>query len=384
MSDTLPADVASRRRTETWLRTFINTTRDAVVTIDRQERIVLFNPSAERIFGYTHAEVLGQKVHLLMPEPYASEHTHYIERYEQTGQRHAIGRIRTVAARRKNGEIFPIELSVTEIDLGEEIRYGAFIRDISDKLRLQEQLLERERLAAIGTTAAKFAHEVGNPLNGMYLVAQRLDRQLTKLPGVSEALSPHVQSLMGEIRRLNVLLDEFRTLAQRQKLNLQPTSPTLVIQDVLTILAPQFAAQGITVEPKTLSEMPASDMPEIEADGEKLKQVLLNLCKNAVEAMPSGGTLTIRTTQAGDQLSLEVQDTGGGIPEGVDIFEPFVTTKAQGTGLGLTISRQIIAAHRGTLSYESELGQGTTFTVRLPLSHQAEIDETDEIAERAD
>ena len=108
MSDTLPEDVTSRRRTETWLRTFINTTRDAVVTIDRQERIVLFNPSAERIFGYTHAEVLGQKVHLLMPEPYASEHTHYIERYEQTGQRQAS--VRNSSSNTFSRRISPIRL----------------------------------------------------------------------------------------------------------------------------------------------------------------------------------------------------------------------------------------------------------------------------------
>jgi signal transduction histidine kinase len=114
------------------------------------------------------------------------------------------------------------------------------------------------------------------------------------------------------------------------------------------------------------------DLPLIEADGEKLKQVLFNLCKNAVEAMPAGGTLTVRARNAGAQVSLEVSDTGVGIPEGVDVFAPFLTTKDRGTGLGLTIVRQIVAAHKGTLTYHSTPGQGTTFTVTLPVT-QSEI-----------
>ena len=111
-------DVTEQRRAEAWVRSLIETTQDAVISIDRQARIVLFNAAAERIFGYQPEEVVGQKVNMLMPEPYASEHDGYIERYERTGEPHAIGRIRTVSARRKNGETFPIELSVAQIRLG--------------------------------------------------------------------------------------------------------------------------------------------------------------------------------------------------------------------------------------------------------------------------
>ena len=126
-------DISEVRRGQAWLQSLIETTQDAVLSIDRQGCIVLFNPAAERIFGYTRHEVSGQKVNMLMAEPYATEHDEYIARYEKTGEARAIGRIRTVMARRKNGELFPIELSVTEIAVDKEVHYAAFIRDISEK-----------------------------------------------------------------------------------------------------------------------------------------------------------------------------------------------------------------------------------------------------------
>jgi signal transduction histidine kinase len=124
-----------------------------------------------------------------------------------------------------------------------------------------------------------------------------------------------------------------------------------------------YTAQGVSVE----QDLPP-DLPLVRADGDKLKQVLVNLCKNAVEAMPQGGELLVRAHHAGGQLTVEVADTGVGIPAGVNIFEPFVTTKSEGTGLGLSIVQQIVAAHGGTLTYTSEPGKGTTFTVALPLA----------------
>ncbi|MGN6719504.1 MAG: PAS domain S-box protein, partial [Candidatus Binatia bacterium] len=157
------------QKSEAWLRNLVATTQDAVVSIDRRGCVVLFNQSAERIFGYKAGEIVGCKVNVLMGEPYAAEHDGYIERYENTGEPRAIGRIRTVTARKKDGTLFPIELSVTEIDIDQNVHYAAFIRDISDKVELQKQLMESEKLAAIGGTAAKIGHEIANPLNGIYL-----------------------------------------------------------------------------------------------------------------------------------------------------------------------------------------------------------------------
>jgi two-component system sensor kinase FixL len=361
-------DITERQRAQTLLQNLVQTAQDAIVSIDQRGRIELFNPAAEQIFGYTRAEAVGQNVNMLMPEPYASEHDEYIRRAQRTGEFRALGRTRVIAARRKTGEVFPIELSLAKIAMGEEVTYGAFIRDISEKVRLQEQLLERERLAAIGTTAATFAHEVGNPLNSMYMSAQLLERRLARQQGeVDERALVSLRNLMGEIRRLVSLLDEFRTLARRQKVNLQSVSLTAVVEDVLAVESLSYKAQGITIE----RSLPA-DLPLVQVDTEKMKQVVLNLCKNAAEAMPEGGKLSVSVSHAGDQVSLEISDTGGGIPAGVDIFEPFITTKPKGTGLGLTIVRQIIAAHDGTLTYHSTPAQGTTFTITLPVPRQVQ------------
>jgi two-component system sensor kinase FixL len=308
--------------------------------------------------------VQGQKVQLLMPEPYASEHDGYVARYQRTGEPQAIGRVRTVAARRKNGELFPIELSVTEFAVGSAVRYGAFIRDISDKVRLQEQVVERERLAAIGTTAAKLVHEIGNPLNGMAVTAQLLQRRLDRQrEGLDEKVQAAVRALRGEIGRLAGLLQEFRSLSRQQPFAFAPTNLRAVVHEVVTTELPHWAERGVRIK-----QPQPDELPPVLGDGDKLKQVVLNLCKNAVEAMPEGGTLSLRLHKTQEGLTLEVADTGLGIPEGVNIFEPFVTTKPEGTGLGLAIVQQIVAAHGGSLRYTSALGSGTTFLLTLPLA----------------
>jgi PAS domain S-box-containing protein len=356
-------EVTERERAETWFRSIIETTQDAVISIDRQGRIVLFNPSAERIFGYAKAEVQGKKVNLLMAEPYASEHENYTACYESTGEQRAIGRIRTVAGRRKNGEVFPIELSVTVVTTQGDARYAAFIRDVSEKTRLQNQLIESERLAAVGATAAKLAHEIGNPLNGMSMTAQLLERHLTRQREVvGEPAKSTLRRLMDEISRLSNLVREFSSLSRREKYSFRPTSLPALIEKVLQFEMTQYAALGIRVE-RAFPE----DLLPVYADSGRLKQAILNLLKNAAEAMPRGGTLTLRAHNSGEQVVLEIVDTGLGIPDGVDIFEPFATTKESGTGLGLVIVRQIISAHGGTISYSSERGKGTVFRLTLPL-----------------
>lgn len=356
-----------KERAETWLDRLIEATQDAVVSIDRQGRIVVFNPSAERIFGYTKTEAEGQNVRLLMPEPYASEHESYIARHKETGERRAIGTIRTVIGKRKNGEIFPAELSLTEVTTQDDIRYAALIRDTSEKSRLQNQLIESERLAAVGATAAKLAHEIGNPLNGMAVTAQLLERRLAKQGRITEeAVEPALRRLMDEISRLSNLLHEFGSLSRREKYRFEPSSLPRAVAEVLDFETGNYAALGIRIA----QDFP-EDLPPVPMDADKFKQAILNLIKNAIEAMPRGGTLTVRAYSSAQDVVLEIADTGLGIPEGVDIFEPFATTKSSGTGLGLVIVRQIVSAHGGTVSYSSERGNGTVFRVALPLDSPA-------------
>jgi two-component system sensor kinase FixL len=364
LSKTLQAEIQEREKAEHWLHSLIETTQDAIVSIDRQGRVVLFNPAAERVFGYTKNEIQGRKVNILMAEPYASEHDSYIARYEKTREAHAIGRIRTVAARRKSGAIFPIELSVAEVSTGDEVRYAALIRDISEKTLLQQQLVDSERLAVAGMTAAKLAHEIANPLNGMYVTIQLLEKKIEQAVGDDDAIKSLLQRLAGEVERLNHLLHDFSDISRRETYALAPVNIAELVAEVVEIEADAFEQRGVRVEqsfPKNL--------PMVRGDRDRLMQALLNLCKNAFEAMPGGGLLILRGHCMGDEVVVEVVDSGEGIPEGLDIFEPFITTKSTGTGLGMMIVRQIIAAHSGRLSYSSEPGKGTTFEIGLPIAY---------------
>jgi signal transduction histidine kinase len=202
---------------------------------------------------------------------------------------------------------------------------------------------------------------VGNPLNGMAVATQLLQRRLRKYD-LDDHIHAAVRALMEQILRLSNLLQEFRSLSRRQEFVWRPTNLTAVVQEVLAAELPLYTERGITVEQRF-----ALDIPLVQADSDKLQQVVFNLCKNAVEAMPAGGTLTVRVHHTEEQAILEVADTGAGIPLGVNIFEPFVTTKAEGTGLGLAIVQQIVEAHRGILTYTSTPSQGTTFRIVLPV-----------------
>lgn len=357
-------DITMRRRVENWMESLVTTTQDAVVSIDRQGRVVLFNPSAERIFGYERREISGQNVARLMPEPYAREHDGYIRHYERTGERRAIGRIRTLEARRKDGTVFPVELSVTEIPLDEEVHYAAFVRDISDKKRLEELIAEKERLAVVGATAASFVHEIGNPLNAMSMTAQLLEKRLERdCDLLDESVFRQLRNLREELRRLTGLLQDFRALARQESYDLRATDLREVCKEVHALHEHAYRRQGV----EFVLSVPAG-LPLVRADHDKLKQALINLCNNALEAMPMGGTLEIGAASDPGALTLEIRDTGTGVKENIDVFQPFATTKAKGTGLGLMITRKIIAAHGGTIAYQSEPGKGTVFRITLPES----------------
>ncbi len=349
------------RRDGDWLRSLIETSQDAVISIDRQAQIVLFNPSAEQIFGYTAEEVAGKKIDLLMAEPYTWESGGTGSHHQQTDKARA-GQTRLLMAKRKNGEQFPIEVSLTEVAADKDVPYAAFIRDVSEKSRLQAQLVESERLAAIGTTAAKIGHEIANPLNGMYLTVQLLEQRLAR--GVAESdgqVAANIKKLRDEIGRLNQLVQQFRALARRDKFEFRPLRVADLIEDVVTVQQPLFASLGIEIELCL-----ATDLPPINADRDKLKQAMLNLLKNSIEAMPGGGKIKISGSATSDMVTIEITDTGTGIPPDIDIFQPFVTTKNQGTGLGLVIVRQIVTGHHGAVSYHSEVGKGTKFLISLP------------------
>jgi len=352
-------DITARKEAENWRRKLIETTQDAIVAIDRKAQVVLFNPAAEKMFGYGAEEIIGKKINLLMPEPYASEHDSYIARYERTGERRSVGKVREVTGLRKSGEVFPIELSLTEIDPNHEVRYAAFIRDTSEKAQLHDALVERARLASLNEIAAKVAHEMGNPLNGMAMTIELLERRIATAS--NEDIATRIKRIGNEVSRLKNLLHDFRSFSIQESYDFQPIDLANVAQDICFLETPHYASRNIRVEVEV-----KPGLPPVLADRNKIKQALLNICKNAEEAMPEGGTLMIRAYQSQSNVILELRDSGIGIPENVNVFEAFKTTKTSGTGLGLLIARQIVSRHEGLLSYTSEPGKGTTFRLTLP------------------
>jgi PAS domain S-box-containing protein len=228
--------------------------------------------------------------------------------------------------------------------------------DLTEMKHLQQKLVDGERLATVGTTAAMFAHEVGNPLNNMYLHLQLLDRNLRKNDG--EQFLDEVKFLKDEIMRLDGLLNDFRSLAKNRDFAVEPVDLARVLADTIT--------RHVHADNVSVTRVLDDTLPPLVANPDKLKQVFLNLLKNAVEAMPDGGELRVVLRRDGETFVVEVTDTGVGIPPDVDVFEPFKTTKPAGTGLGLAVVKQIVTGHGGTIEHNSESGGGTTFRVVLP------------------
>ncbi|HZD40529.1 MAG TPA: HAMP domain-containing sensor histidine kinase, partial [Terriglobales bacterium] len=176
-----------------------------------------------------------------------------------------------------------------------------------------------------------------------------------------QAVQSTLRRLRDEIGRLNQLLHDFRSLSRREHYYFQPTSLAAIAGEILTTEAEHYAGKKIHVE----QHFPR-DLPWVHVDRDKLKQALWNLCKNSVEAMPQGGTLRLKAYASGNEVALEIEDTGIGIPSGIDIFEPFTTTKSSGSGLGLMVVRQVVSGHGGKLTHTSAPGKGTTFRLTIP------------------
>jgi signal transduction histidine kinase len=231
-------------------------------------------------------------------------------------------------------------------------------RELEDTHR---RLRESQVLGTLGTAAAKVIHDLANPLNAISTSVQLLERYLAT-NSERHLIAEIVQDLKEENDRVHKLIEELRQFTRPLELNLEPINVTkMLLQVIHEVSMVCTDSHSIEIEPK-LSEAP----PMVTADHEKLTRVFLNLCKNSLEAMPEGGKLTLRCYAREKNIIVEVQDTGFGISKDMNLFEPFTTSKPNGWGLGLSIVRQIILAHGGTIEYDSELGKGTTFTICLP------------------
>ena len=262
-------------------------------------------------------------------------------------------------------EIFTSETLTPEAPLLDALsQIGIELGGIVERKRTEERLRQNELLATIGLTAAKLAHEISNPLNGMYTAMQLLEQVLKDRKLAQDDFIPAtIRDLKKELDRLRVLLQEFRTLSRPMKFDFEIVDVSEIAREVANFELPRYAQQGITIT----FDFPA-DLPKANVDGEKIKQALLNLCQNAADAMPNGGTLTVRGYKLWEALCIEVHDTGAGLPERMNVFDIFTTTKRSGTGLGLPIVQQIVSGHSGGITVSSEPGKGTMFRLTLPIN----------------
>jgi signal transduction histidine kinase len=237
-------------------------------------------------------------------------------------------------------------------------------RHLREVRGLEAEVDRRERLSALGNLAAAVAHEVRNPLNAISVGLQRLKEEFRPSDNHAE-YARFVELMQGEVKRLNGIVEEFLSLARPISLKPDQVRVGELLQEVTALVQADADARrvrlGLVVPP---------DLPAVRLDRDSVKRVFLNLILNGLEAMPSGGTLTISASALRGSLILTVEDTGDGIPADLlpRIFEPYVTTKAKGMGLGLPIARRIVEAHGGRIRVESRQGSGSCFTITLPVA----------------
>jgi PAS domain S-box-containing protein len=342
----------------------IHSATDAIVTINEDHIIIGFNQGAEKMFGYTREEALGQDLNIIIPPPYKAEHRDYVRRYVATREARVIGKHVRLSAQRRDGSEFPMSISFSVAEIRDNLYFTGIIRDITEYQEMEDRMLQTERLAAVGNTVTHITHEIKNPL----LIIGGFARQLLKLPGWDEKNRRRLTIMAEEVTNLEKMVAEMRDFVRRPPAAKQRGRLETTLAEALELFQDTFRESKVKIH--RVEEGP---VPELVFDPKLLHQVLLNLFNNALEAMPRGGELTVTTRVRGEYAEIVVADTGEGMtPEvAANIFQPYFTTKAKGTGLGLAISQSIIQEHGGEIEVESAPGQGSTFTIRLPLAKPA-------------
>ena len=345
------------RASEARWRSVIDSAVDGIIVIDVKGCIESFNPAAERLFGYSEADVLGKNVNILMPSPYHEEHDAYMSRYLRTGEKKIIGIGREVNGLRRDGTTFPLRLSVGEMNVNGERKFTGIVADLSARVRMEEQLREQTSLARLGEMAAVIAHEVKNPLAGIRGAIQVIGGRLPK----DSKDAAVIKEIVNRIDALNELIKDLLLFARPPHPRPLPVDVADLVRTTADLLAGDPALRGVAVQI-------AGAAPPVMADAELLKILFQNLLVNSAQAMQGRGDIRITLQPVNGFLRVTVRDAGPGIAADVlpRIFTPFFTTKARGTGLGLATARRIVEAHAGRIAIESAPGAGTTVTVELP------------------
>lgn len=395
---------AELRSAERRSRQLIEESLDPIIVADQEGNISLFNPAAQKTFGYSEQEVLGRPLTMLIPPELRDAHRRGLERYVKTREPRLVGTTVTMNGLRRTGEIIPLEISLSVLDLPDRNLFLGALRDLTERHRMQAQLVQSEKLASLGLLSAGMAHEVNNPLayvaNNLAVVERDVinlvrlvttyEQALPTLKSDQGGLAREIDQLAEEIdldylranlptilkssrqglKRIADIVQSLRNFARLDRAETDQLDLQEAIQSSVEIIRGRLNRHNITVD------LPQGELPTVVCAPVQINQVLLNLLVNAMQAIEAGtrggGRIEVRVWQAEDEVSVEIADDGIGIPPGdlPRLFDPFFTTKAvgEGTGLGLPISHGIVTDHGGRIEVESTPGQGSRFRVILPLA----------------
>jgi len=349
------------------LESIVNDSADVIFSLDNQQRIRSWNLAAERVFGWRADEILGKPFNVIVPpELVRAGEIDRIEREVHGEGHYSLETVRLA----KDGRRVPVEVSVSLLrdPQGQPIGRSAILRDITERKRLEAEKLRAERLAVIGAMSARLAHEIRNPLSSITLNIALVHDEVDALTKDNAAAANEARLLLrsidSEVHRIQRVTEDYLQFARMPKPRRELISLNDVLGQGLAFMESLFQATRVVV--RTTFD---PSLPSIQADEGQLWQAILNLVRNALEAMPDGGTLSVSTSRNQSSAILTLSDTGKGMStqDQDQIFKPFFSTKASGTGLGLPLTQQIVAEHGGSIRFESAPGKGTTFTIELPL-----------------
>jgi two-component system sensor kinase FixL len=338
-------------------RAILDTASDAILSVDKDDRILVYNAAAEDMFGYSAREAVGKPFSILFESQRSGDYRELMNLI-RTGVSRCQDKRLALIGIRKDNEKFPIEMGISCFEIRGVPTFTVIIRDVTVEKQMEKTLLQTERLAAVGQAVAHVAHEIKNPL----MIIGGFSQQLTKT--LSDAKSRQkIEMILDEVERLEKLVRNVGDFTKEYKLVKRAADINGVIRDVLKLMH-----ESPFSEKYFFSQTLAQDLGEIPCDPDRLRQVFMNIFSNAMQAMENGGAVSISTERRSDSVLIRITDQGIGMSEDqlLHIFEPFYTTRQKGSGLGLAISYKIVHAHGGDISAVSSLGQGTSFVITLP------------------
>ena len=368
---------------ESHLQSILDTVPEAMIVIDEHGIMQSFSSAAERLFGCPASKAVGQNVRILMPGPYRENHDGYLHRYLATGERRIIGIGRVVVGKRMDGSTFPMELAVGEMKSGAQRYFTGFIRDLTERQQtearlqeLQSELVHISRLTAMGEMASTLAHELNQPLAAISNYLKGSQRMLeTESDEKSVTLRDALGKAADQAMRAGMIIRRLRNFVSRGESERRVEDIVKLVEEASALALVGVKDRGIRVQ---FQFDPSVDL--VLADRVQIQQVLLNLIRNAMDAMETAPArdLTIAVVpDEGNQIRVSVADSGSGIsPEIAEqLFQPFVTTKRQGMGVGLSISRTIIEAHGGRIWAKANASGGTTFYFTLAAVDEGDVND---------